>query len=285
MQQAVMELASVMSHRLHLFDPSFSRKCTHIRFTAKFLSMRCSAAETRARSMDDEWEGSARLSIVQEKLQNIPQRMPEKPPTGIQSDEPSKDSEESVVPSVRSETPKVTGKTRGEIFLERSKEMLEVHSERSSARAIKTMERRIRKTEKGAVAKRTEPCCYGCGTILQTSAVEAPGYVPIDTFEVVRKRLPFFFALICSLHFSFRCLFCSFLKQAYHYCLMLQKKRHHQLKTILCGRCVLLSQGHMIPAVSGNGGYGNGKGFVSAEELRSQLSHLRFEKALIVKLV
>jgi nitric-oxide synthase len=41
----------------------------------------------------------------------------------------------------------------------------------------------------------------------------------------------------------------------------------------------------MIPAVSGNGGYGNGKGFVSAEELRSQLSHLRFEKALIVKLV
>ncbi|CAM6008226.1 unnamed protein product [Sphagnum balticum] len=242
-----MELASVMSHRLHLFDPSFSRKCTHIRFTAKFLSMRCSAAETRARSMDDEWEGSARLSLVQETLQNIPQRMPEKPPTDIQSDEPSKDSDESVVPSVQSETPKVTGKTRGEIFLERSKQMLQVHSERSSARAIKTTERRIRKAEKGAVAKRTEPCCYGCGTVLQTSAVEAPGYVPIDTFEV--------------------------------------KKKHHQLKTILCGRCVLLSQGHMIPAVSGNGGYGNGKGFVSAEELRSQLSHLRFEKALIVKLV
>lgn len=160
--------------------------------------------------MDDEWEGSARLSIVQETMQNPPQRMPEKPPTDIQSDESSKDSDESVVPSVQSETPKVTGKTRGEIFLERSKEMLEVHSERSSARAIKTMERRIRKTEKGLVAKRTEPCCYGCGTILQTSAVEAPGYVPIDTFEVVRKRPPFFFlALICSVHFSFRCLFCS----------------------------------------------------------------------------
>lgn len=41
----------------------------------------------------------------------------------------------------------------------------------------------------------------------------------------------------------------------------------------------------MIPAVSGNGGYGKGKGFVSADELRSQLLHLRFEKALIVKLV
>jgi hypothetical protein len=151
-----MELASVMTHRLHLFDPSFSRKCTHIRFTSKFLSIRCSAAETRARSMDDEWEGSARLSIVQETMQNPPQRMPEKPPTDIQSDESSKDSDESVVPSVQSETPKVTGKTRGEIFLERSKEMLEVHSERSSARAIKTMERRIRKTEKEEKASSVE---------------------------------------------------------------------------------------------------------------------------------
>ena len=41
----------------------------------------------------------------------------------------------------------------------------------------------------------------------------------------------------------------------------------------------------MIPAVSGNGGYGEGKGFVSADELRAQLAHLRYEKALIVKLV
>ena len=41
----------------------------------------------------------------------------------------------------------------------------------------------------------------------------------------------------------------------------------------------------MIPAVSGNGGYGEGRGFVSADELRAQLSHLRYEKALIVKLV
>lgn len=41
----------------------------------------------------------------------------------------------------------------------------------------------------------------------------------------------------------------------------------------------------MIPAVSGNGGYGEGKGFVTAEELRAQLTHLKYEKALIVKLV
>lgn len=41
----------------------------------------------------------------------------------------------------------------------------------------------------------------------------------------------------------------------------------------------------MIPAVGGLGGYGSGKGFVLAEELRAQLSHLRHQKALIVKLV
>ncbi|KAG6554501.1 hypothetical protein Mapa_003879 [Marchantia paleacea] len=94
---------------------------------------------------------------------------------------------------------------------------------------------------------RNQPSCYGCGSILQTRESESPGYIPPQTFEV--------------------------------------KKKHHQLKTVLCGRCRLLSQGHMIPAVGGLGGYGNGKGFVLAEELRSQLSRLRHQKALIVKLV
>jgi len=41
----------------------------------------------------------------------------------------------------------------------------------------------------------------------------------------------------------------------------------------------------MITAVGGHGGYPGGKLFVSAEELREKLSHLRHEKALIVKLV
>lgn len=41
----------------------------------------------------------------------------------------------------------------------------------------------------------------------------------------------------------------------------------------------------MITAVGGNGGYAGGKQFVSADELREKLSHLRREKALIVKLV
>ncbi|KAI7735897.1 hypothetical protein M8C21_007393 [Ambrosia artemisiifolia] len=65
----------------------------------------------------------------------------------------------------------------------------------------------------------------------------------------------------------------------------LQKKKHRQLRTILCGRCRLLSHGHMVTAVGGNGGYAGGKQFVTAEELREKLRHLRHEKALIVKLV
>lgn len=67
--------------------------------------------------------------------------------------------------------------------------------------------------------------------------------------------------------------------------LNVQKKKHHQLKTILCGRCRLLSHGQMITAVGGHGGYSGGKQFITAEELRDKLSHLRHEKALIVKLV
>ncbi|GMP24061.1 hypothetical protein CsSME_00001455 [Camellia sinensis var. sinensis] len=89
--------------------------------------------------------------------------------------------------------------------------------------------------------------CYGCGAPLQTVETDAPGYVDPDTYEL--------------------------------------KKKHHQLRTVLCGRCRLLSHGHMITAVGGNGGYSGGKQFVSAEELREKLSHLRHEKALIVKLV
>ena len=41
----------------------------------------------------------------------------------------------------------------------------------------------------------------------------------------------------------------------------------------------------MITAVGGHGGYAGGKQFVTAEELRDKLSHLRHEKALIIKLV
>ncbi|KAI3705921.1 hypothetical protein L1987_76170 [Smallanthus sonchifolius] len=90
-------------------------------------------------------------------------------------------------------------------------------------------------------------CCYGCGAPLQISETDGPGYVDPETYEL--------------------------------------KKKHRQLRTILCGRCRLLSHGHMVTAVGGNGGYAGGKQFVTAEELREKLRHLRHEKALIVKLV
>ncbi|GKV33813.1 hypothetical protein SLEP1_g42267 [Rubroshorea leprosula] len=104
-----------------------------------------------------------------------------------------------------------------------------------------------KKKEKVLKVKTAVACCYGCGAPLQTAEVDAPGYVNPDTYEL--------------------------------------KKRHHQLRTVLCGRCRLLSHGHMITAVGGNGGYPGGKQFVSADELREKLSHLRHEKALIVKLI
>ncbi|KAK8938960.1 putative nitric oxide synthase [Platanthera zijinensis] len=90
-------------------------------------------------------------------------------------------------------------------------------------------------------------CCYGCGAPLQTEVEDAPGYVDYDTFEL--------------------------------------KKMHHQLRSILCGRCKLLSHGHMVTAVGGHGGYSGGKQFILAEELREKLSDIRHEKVLIVKLV
>ncbi|KAL6629682.1 hypothetical protein ACP70R_029447 [Stipagrostis hirtigluma subsp. patula] len=109
--------------------------------------------------------------------------------------------------------------------------------------------RRRRKEKRRALARKPSglASCYGCGAPLQTAEEGAPGYVDLATYEL--------------------------------------KKRHHQLRTILCGRCKLLSHGHMVTAVGGHGGYPGGKQFVSAEELREKLSYLRHEKALIVKLV
>ncbi|KAG6525961.1 hypothetical protein ZIOFF_015934 [Zingiber officinale] len=104
-----------------------------------------------------------------------------------------------------------------------------------------------RKRKVGAKFPNKAACCYGCGAPLQTAEIDAPGYVIAETYEL--------------------------------------KKRHHQLRTVLCGRCKLLSHGHMVTAVGGHGGYPGGKQFISAEELRDKLSHLRHEKVLIVKLV
>ncbi|CAN1265394.1 NO-associated protein 1, chloroplastic/mitochondrial [Linum perenne] len=134
---------------------------------------------------------------------------------------------------------------RGEQFLERQR------SFEAAKLVMKEAKKRKKKDDKGkppkTVANTAVASCYGCGAPLHTSEVDAPGYVEIGTYEL--------------------------------------KKKHRQLKTVLCGRCKLLSHGHMITAVGGNGGYSGGKQFVTADELREKLSHLRHEKALIVKLI
>ncbi|KAL3524154.1 hypothetical protein ACH5RR_016988 [Cinchona calisaya] len=135
--------------------------------------------------------------------------------------------------------------TRGELFLERHQSMAASATVLSAA-----TKKKEKKKDKDKALKKVSsvlPGCYGCGAPLQTSETDAPGYVDPETYQL--------------------------------------KKKHHQLRTVLCGRCRLLSHGHMITAVGGNGGYSGGKQFISAEELREKLSHLRHQKALIVKLV
>ncbi|CAI0404510.1 unnamed protein product [Linum tenue] len=131
---------------------------------------------------------------------------------------------------------------RGERFLERQRAF-------EAAKLVMKEAKKKRKNDRVKTLKvnTAVACCYGCGAPLQTSELDAPGYVAVDTYEL--------------------------------------KKKHRQLRTVLCGRCKLLSHGHMITAVGGNGGYSGGKQFVTADELREKLSHLRNEKALIVKLV
>ncbi|TVU33732.1 hypothetical protein EJB05_25565, partial [Eragrostis curvula] len=136
--------------------------------------------------------------------------------------------------------------TRGDRFIGRQL----VNEAAARVLAPEDAERRRRRKEKRQVLARKPSglaSCYGCGAPLQTTEDGAPGYVDPATYEL--------------------------------------KKRHHQLRTVLCGRCKLLSHGHMVTAVGGHGGYPGGKQFVSAEQLREKLSYLRHEKALIIKLV
>ncbi|CAJ2655095.1 putative nitric oxide synthase [Trifolium pratense] len=117
----------------------------------------------------------------------------------------------------------------------------------ATKRILKETNKSRKKENKPLKASNSVASCYGCGAPLQTSENDAPGFVDPETYEL--------------------------------------KKKHHQLRTILCGRCRLLSHGKMITAVGGHGGYSGGKQFVTAEDLRQKLSHLRNARALIVKLV
>uniref|UniRef100_A0ACD5ZAR7 Uncharacterized protein n=1 Tax=Avena sativa TaxID=4498 RepID=A0ACD5ZAR7_AVESA len=140
--------------------------------------------------------------------------------------------------------------TRGDVYLGRQLAAAAAAGARVRAPEEDAEKRRRRKEKRKALAKKTPSgvaCCYGCGAPLHTGEEGSPGYVQPATYDL--------------------------------------KKRHNQLRTVLCGRCKLLSHGHMVTAVGGHGGYPGGKQFVTAEELREKLSYLRHEKALIVKLV
>jgi len=104
---------------------------------------------------------------------------------------------------------KVTGKSRGEIFLERA---LGTHDSNSTGRAqvLPEVTRNVRKERKQKreklavfVARRDEPCCYGCGAVLQSSAAEAPGFLPLATFEVVFSSIIVQLALVVNMLHSF----------------------------------------------------------------------------------
>ncbi|URE20025.1 Nitric oxide synthase [Musa troglodytarum] len=176
-----------------------------------------------------------------------PIRLPSKPyPISCRASSASPSPSPSPPPPPTSVDPDGTGAaapTGGDLYLERQQSMS------AAALILKKNKKEGKKKKRRNDAKlpTNVACCYGCGAPLQTTEVDAPGYVNAETYEL--------------------------------------KKRHHQLKTILCGRCKLLSHGHMVTAVGGHGGYSGGKQFISAEELREKLSYLRHEKVLIVKLV
>ncbi|KAJ4954652.1 hypothetical protein NE237_011435 [Protea cynaroides] len=148
------------------------------------------------------------------------------------------------IPNIELEGTGAAATTRGQLFLERQQSMAAAALVLASEKKKK---KKGKKSNTGPKISSAIACCYGCGAPLQTSEVDAPGYVSSETYEL--------------------------------------KKKHRQLRTVLCGRCRLLSHGHMVTAVGGNGGYSGGKQFITAEELREKLSYLRHEKALIVKLV
>ncbi|KAI9152737.1 hypothetical protein LWI28_000233 [Acer negundo] len=150
-----------------------------------------------------------------------------------------------VVPDTQSESDGI-----GAAAPTRGDRFLEIQQAKEAAKIVIREIKKTKKKEKKEKVLKVNTAvssCYGCGAPLQTSESDAPGYVDLNTYEL--------------------------------------KKKHHQLRTVLCGRCRLLSHGHMITAVGGNGGYSGGKQFISADDLREKLSHLRHEKALIVKLV
>lgn len=82
---------------------------------------------------------------------------------------------------------KISGKSRGEIFLERAMVARTPVTREAASAAFNARKERAKKREKmsAVVQRRDTPCCYGCGALLQSAASDAPGFVPLATYELV----------------------------------------------------------------------------------------------------
>eukprot|EP00884_Botryococcus_braunii_P017452 jgi/Botrbrau1/4390/Bobra.105_2s0036.1 len=92
--------------------------------------------------------------------------------------------------------------------------------------------------------------CYGCGMVLQTEDVWAPGFVDPEKYEV--------------------------------------KRQHRQLDQLVCSRCQQLSHGAMVPGVEDMGVPCDtpvARRLVSPAQLRQQLEGIKQQKALVILLV
>lgn len=83
----------------------------------------------------------------------------------------------------------ISGKSRGEIFLERAMVARTPVTREAASAAFNARKERAKKREKMSVVvqRRDAPCCYGCGALLQSAANDAPGFVPLATYELVRR--------------------------------------------------------------------------------------------------
>lgn len=137
---------------------------------AKVAPLRCSSA--------DKWDGN--VSVTDERRRK-------------DAAAPKPDSNQKTLgKSEQDEENKVTGKSRGEIFLERALGTSTDSNSTARAQVLPEVTRNARKERKqkkeklaAFVTRRDEPCCYGCGAILQCSVPEAPGFLSLSTFEVV----------------------------------------------------------------------------------------------------
>ena len=78
--------------------------------------------------------------------------------------------------------------TPGDRFLER-------HRSVEAAKLILKENKKKKKKEKPLKVSTAVACCYGCGAPLQTSELDAPGYVDLETYALVLNFFKIFFKI------------------------------------------------------------------------------------------